>query len=117
MADIQIKGLDKLEKELKDNVTMDDVKRVVKMNGTRLTQQMIKTTTTAYVKGYSTGDTAGSINMELRDDGFTVAVGATMDYDPYVEYGTRFMAPEPIVEPSLIQVEPRFKRDMERLKK
>lgn len=117
MSDIKIKGLDKLQKELKDNVTMDDVKMVVKMNGTRLTQTMKAMTTTAYTKGYTIGDTAGSINMELRDDGFTVAVGASMDYDLYVEYGTRFMQAEPIIEPTMARVEPKFRRDMERLKK
>ena len=33
MAGIRVEGLDKLAKKLKDNVNLDDVKRVVRKNG------------------------------------------------------------------------------------
>lgn len=119
---IMVRGLDEIQAKLKDHATLDDVRRVVKQNGTRLTQTMKAETTTAYKGGYSgiiqsTGDTASSINMEIRDSGMTAVVGPTMDYDPYVEYGTRFMPPEPIAKPALDKVKPRFLSDLERLMK
>lgn len=114
---VKIQGLEALIGELKENVTLNDVKRVVRMNGARLTRQMKAQTTKAYVKGYSTGDTASSIGLEIKNGGMTAEVSATMDYDPYVEYGTRFMAPEPIVQPSLDVVGPQFISDLERLSK
>lgn len=112
---VKFNGLDDFERVLKDNVTMDDVKRIIKVNGDRLNRYMKEQTTHAYVKGYSTGDTAGSINTEVRDGGLTVAVGATMNYDPYVEYGTRYMSAEPILDPSLERVRPQFLSDLEKI--
>lgn len=112
---IEIKGLDELHRALKPNVTMEDVKVIVATNGNRLTRYMKEQTTHAYVKGFSTGDTASSINKETRDDGLTVAVGSTMNYSPYVEYGTRYMQAEPILDPSLERVRPQFISDLDRV--
>ena len=117
MCPIKVTGLDDLVVTLKDNVTLDDVKRVVQKNGADLTAQMKRQTTLAYVKGYSTGDTAGSINMKTIKDGMGVEVEATTQYVPYVEYGTRFMSPEPIVQPSLDVIAPKFYSDLRRLTK
>ena len=115
MADIRIEGLKEFQKALKPNVTMDDVKRIVSTNGNRLTRYMKEQTKQAYVKGYSTGDTASSINAEPRDGGMTVAVGATMNYNPYTEYGTRYMSAEPILDPSLERVRPQFIGDLDKV--
>ena len=115
MADIKVNGLEDFAKSLKPNVTMDDVKRIVQTNGNRLTRYMKEQTTHAYVKGFSTGDTAGSINAEPRDGGLTVAVGATMNYNPYTEYGTRYMSAEPILDPSLERVRPQFLGDLDKI--
>ena len=109
---IKVIGLKDFESVLKENVTMDDVKRIVKVNGDRLNKYMKEQTTHAYVKGYSTGDTASSINTEVRDGGMTVAVGATMNYNPYTEYGTRYMSAEPILDPSLERVRPQYLSDL-----
>lgn len=115
MADIKVNGLEDFAKSLKPNVTMDDVKRIVQTNGNRLTRYMKEQTTHAYVKGFSTGDTASSINAEPRDGGLTVAVGATMNYNPYTEYGTRYMSAEPILDPSLERVRPQFLGDLDKI--
>lgn len=112
---VKLNGIEELVGALKPNVTMNDVKRIVQHNGNRLTQTMKRHTTSAYVKGYSTGDTASSINAEVRDGGMTVAVGATMNYNPYTEYGTRYMSAEPILDPSLEVVRPQFLRDLDKV--
>ena len=112
---VKFNGLDDFAGVLKDNVTMDDVKRIIKVNGDRLNRYMKEQTTHAYVKGYSTGDTAGSINTEVRDGGLTAGVGSTMLYNPYTEYGTRYMSAEPILDPSLERVRPQFLGDLEKI--
>lgn len=109
---VKLNGMKELQKSLKPNVTMDDVKRIVAVNGYRLNRAMKEQTTHAYVKGYTTGDTASSINTQTRDGGLTVAVGATMNYNPYTEYGTRYMSAEPILDPSLEKVRPQFLGDL-----
>lgn len=112
---IRLVGMDVLQAKLKGNANMDDVKRIVKHNGAVLTQTMKRQTTKSYVKGYSTGDTAGSINLEMTDAGLTARVSPTTNYSPYVEWGTRHMEAEPIVQPSLAIVGPKFLRDIERI--
>lgn len=112
---IKLNGLEDFVGVLKENVTMDDVKRIVKTNGDRLNRYMKEQTTHAYVKGYSTGDTAGSITTEVRDGGLTVGVGSTMLYNPYTEYGTRYMSAEPILDPSLDRVRPQYLGDLDKI--
>ena len=119
MCPIKVTGLDELETTLKDNVTLDDVRRIVKTNGERLVGAMVRQTTKSYVKGYTTGNTAGSINKApiIENGGLTAIVKAQTEYVEYVEKGTRFMSPEPIVQPSLDIVKPQFFGDLKRVSK
>ena len=113
MASIKITGLDKLEKALRENVTMDDVKKVVKHHGSQLHKRMQQNAD--FVKGYQTGTTKRSIGLEIADGGFTANVGPETEYSPYLEYGTRFMNEQPFVKPSLDEQEKQFKNDMQKL--
>lgn len=113
MPKIKIDGLDKLQKALKDNVTMDDVKRVVKHNGSELQRRMQDKAD--FKKGYQTGQTKRSIGLEILDGGFTAESGPETDYSPYVEYGTRFMDAQPFVRPAFEEQKAEFKRDMDKL--
>lgn len=117
MADIKIKGLKELQKALKDNVTLDNVKKAVLMNGDELNKRMKRKTKEVFVKGYSEGTLASNINTTITDSGFTAEVGTTAEYGEYVEKGTRFMEAEPYCAPSLAEQEQIFKRDMKRLVK
>lgn len=114
---LTVTGLTELENKLKPNVTLDDVRRIVKVRGAELNRTMKAQTTIAYVKGYSTGDTAGSITLKITDGGLTAEVSTGTKYSPYVEYGTRYMSPEPIAQPSLDKVAPSFYNDLSRVMK
>ena len=113
MARIKIDGLDKLEKKLKKNVTMDDVKRVVKQNGAELQKTMQGKAD--FKMGYQTGTTKRSIGLEIKDSGLTAESGPETEYAPYLEYGTRFMDAQPFVRPALEEQETQFKSDMQKL--
>lgn len=113
MARIKIDGLDKLEKKLKANVTLDDVKRVVRQNGSELQRRM--QSKADFKKGYQTGTTKRSIGLEIKDDGLTAESGAETEYAPYLEYGTRFMEAQPFVRPALEEQAQQFKSDMQKL--
>lgn len=115
MASLKVEGIEPLVGKLKKNATLDDVKRIVKKNGADLTRTMKAQTSIAYVKGYSTGDTAGSISLKITNGGLTAEVATGTSYSPYVEYGTRYMSPEPIAQPSLDKVAPNFFRDLSRI--
>ena len=113
MAEIKVTGLKELEKALKENVRMDDVKRVVRHNGSQLQKKM--QTNADFTKGYQTGQTKRSIGLEIVDSGFAAEVEPTTDHSPYLEYGTRFMEAQPFVGPAFNEQSEKFKRDMDRL--
>ena len=113
MAKIKWEGLDKLQKKLKDNVTMNDVKRVVRHNGAELQQKIQEKA--EFTKGYQTGQTKRSVNLEIKDGGFTAEAGPTTKYAYYLEHGTRFMDAQPFVRPALEEQASKFKRDMQKL--
>lgn len=115
MAKIKIEGLDKLEKQLKKNVTLNDVKRVVRKNGAELQEAIQRNAD--FKMGYQTGDTKRSVGLEITDGGMTAESGPTTDYSPYLELGTRFMDAQPFVKPALDEQEPKFKSDMRKLVK
>lgn len=113
MAGIKVKGLDKLQDALKENVTLDDVKKVVRHHGSKL--QDLMQDKADFKKGYQTGQTKRSIGLEIQNGGFDAEVGPTTDYSPYLEYGTRFMQAQPFVKPAFDEQKEKFKRDLDRL--
>ena len=115
MSGITVKGLDKLQKKLKANCTMNDVRRVVKQNGGELQTKMQDKA--EFVKGYQTGTTKRSIELSLENGGMTAKVEPTTEYAPYLEYGTRFMEAQPFVKPALEEQKVIFKQDMKKLMK
>lgn len=113
MAKIKVTGLDKLEKALKDNVSMEDVKRVVRHNGSQLQEKMQNKAD--FKMGYQTGTTKRSIGLEITHGGFTADVGPETEYAPYLEYGTRFMDAQPFVKPAYDEQKKKFEQDMKKL--
>ena len=113
MPKITFDGLDELEKKLKANVAMNDVKRVVKQNGAELQKKMQEKAD--FKMGYQTGTTKRSIGLEIQDSGLTAEVAPETEYSPYLEYGTRFMEAQPFVSPALEEQSVQFKKDMQNL--
>lgn len=120
MAKIKIEGLDKLQKKLAKDITMEDVKREVKKNGAGLQKKIVeKAEFRGHYKGNKfvkpTGTTKKSVTLDITDGGFTAEAGPTIEYAPYLEYGTRFMDAQPFVQPALEEQLPKFKSDMKKL--
>lgn len=110
---LKVEGLDKLEKALKQNATLDDVKKVVRHHGSELQERMQEKAD--FTKGYATGTTKRSIGLEMKDGGFTAEVAPETEYSPYLEYGTRFMEAQPFVAPALNEQAAKFKADLGKL--
>lgn len=113
MPSIKIQGIDRLQKKLKKNVTLNDVKRVVRTNGSQLQTGMQEKAD--FKKGYQTGTTKRSIELEIHDNGMTAIVGPGTEYSPYLEYGTRFMESQPFIRPAFNTQKEKFKRDLDKL--
>lgn len=113
MPKLEVTGLYEIEKALKENVTMNDVKRVVRTNGSQLQRKMQRAAD--FKKGYQTGTTKRSIKLELENGGYTAAVEPMTEYSPYLEYGTRFMEAQPFVKPAYEEQRKKFLDDMQKL--
>src|SRR5690625_7535975 len=92
IAIIKVTGADKLIAQLKRNANIDDVKNVVRLNGSEMEKKMKRNA--SFTKGYQTGETKRSIGLEIKDKGLTAEVKPTTHYAPYLEKGTRFMRSE-----------------------
>lgn len=108
---IQIDGLDKFQRKLRKNTTLEDVKKVVRVNGTEMNR------TASRLAPVDTGFLRRSIVFEIADGGFTAMSTAGAEYAPYLEYGTRFMSAQPFMRPAYNQQKAKFKSDLERLMK
>lgn len=111
MADIKIVGLEKLQKKLKKNVRLDDVKRVVRHNGAEMQEKAMRNAPV------DTGTLKRSIGLKITDGGMSAEVGPTADYAPYPELGTRFMEAQPYLRPAFEEQSKEFRSDMQKLAK
>lgn len=112
---VRIIGDKELYARLDDLTKMDAIKKIVQRNGSELQRGMMRQTGVSFKKGYVTGQTKRSIQLNITNSGFTAEVEPTTEYSPYVEYGTRFMEAEPFVRPSFNAQSVRFKSDLDKL--
>lgn len=77
---ITIKGDRELTAKLKKNATLNDVKRVVRHNGSELQRKMQENAD--FTRGYATGQTKRSIDLEITGGGLTAESGPTTEYAP-----------------------------------
>lgn len=113
----KLNGMGKLQKGLLERVSKDKIISVVKMHTTTMQKTAMSKASSTYTKGYSTGDTKKSIGISTENGGLTGVTGMGMEYNPYTEKGTRFMAAEPLLEPVFNEEKTKFKSDLEKLLK
>lgn len=104
-------GAAEFKKALKKNATLDDLKNVVRMNGSELTRE-------AEVNApVDTATLERSITQTIKDNGLTSITEPHTEYDGYVEFGTRFMKAQPYIGPAFKKQVKKYKSDMQRLVK
>ena len=127
MPEIKFEGLYELQKKLKENATMNDVKKVVRHHGSQLQRAAQRN---ADFKGHyvwekgkgkvfkkPTGKLKESITLDFEDGGLTAKVEPTAEYAAYVELGTRFMEAQPYLKPAWEEQSKKFKKDIDKLVK
>ncbi len=113
-ATLQVKGIDELVGKLKRNAKLDDVKEVVKLNGSEMHTNAQRKAPVAKKGG---GNLQRNVRVYIEDNDFTARVKSEADYAAYQEYGTRFQPGTPHIRPAYYEQKERFKRDMKRLMK
>lgn len=119
----KLNGMGKLQKGLLERVSKDKIVSVVKRNTTQMQQTAMSKASSTYTKRdkhgkpYSTGDTKKSIGISFENSGMSGTTGMGMEYNPYTEKGTRFMAAEPLLKPTFNSQKTKFKSDLEKLLK
>lgn len=111
-ASLSVKGTADLIGKLKRNANLDDVKDVVKLNGSEM---HINTQRKAPVAKKGGGNLKRNVKIYIEDNGFTAKVKSEADYAPYQEYGTRFQPGTPHIRPAYHEQKRRFINDMKRL--
>lgn len=110
---IFFEGLDELDAKLKKNITLADVKRVVRHNGQQMQTKVQRNAD--FKKGYATGTTKRSVTLTIKNGELAAEVEPTTEYAPYVEWGTRYMEAQPFVRPGFVEQKEKFKKDMRKL--
>ena len=108
---MKINGISALQKKLRDNATLDDVKHVVKSNGTQLNRKAKR------LAPVDTGYLKSQIKTTTELNGLQSTTIPDTPYAEYVEYGTRFMAKQPFLKPAFDIQKKVFLNDLERLMK
>jgi len=121
---IKINGIDALQKKLKQNATMSDVKKIVQTNTAELTQKMQRDSQrvlTGHFEGKKfvkpTGATKRSIVATFTRDGLSGHTGPQTEYAPYLIHGTRYMVKRDFFTPAYNEQKEIFKRDLKELTK
>lgn len=113
MAGFRLEGMEELLKDIEKYAKPESIKKVVQKNGADLTRNMKRNA--VFTRGYATGETQRSIELEMKDGGLTAEVGPRTDYSIYLEYGTRFMAAQPFVRKSLEGIKDAYIDDLNEL--
>lgn len=125
MGKVKIVGVEKLQKKLRKNVDMDEVKHMVRKHGSQLEANAKRK---AEFKGHyewskekggevfvkPSGNLKNSIRTEIRNGGMTAEVEPTAEYAAYVELGTRHMEAQPYLKPAFEEQKEKFKKDMQK---
>lgn len=117
---VMITGVNTLSDELKKNIEMDAVKKIVKDNTLELERKMKRN---ANFKGHykngkrvePTGTTRRSIDKKISFNGLTGIVAPHTEYAFYLEYGTRYMEKQQFVKPAYDSQKRIFLDDMKKL--
>ena len=137
MSDIKIEGIERFQAKIKKNVSLSDVKKVVRHYGKRM-EKYAKMNTKEFKGHYEwrkgegyvfvepTGNLKRGIISESKrdglgkyivDGGMTAEVYSTAEYAGYVEVGTRYMDAQPYLKPAFKDEAENMKRDLKRLEK
>lgn len=106
---LEFRGIADLSKGLKERATLNDVKNVVKLNGSEMHRSAQRNSPV------DTGNLKRGIMLSMEDDGFVAKVASTASYAPFQEWGTRFQPGTPHIRPSYFEQRNKFINDMKRL--
>lgn len=118
---IEVKGVEGLQEELKNQLKLKATKAAVKHHGSQLhTQAQRHASFKGHYRGKRfippTGATKRSIKLSIEDGGLAAKLTVGTHYSGYLEEGTRYMSAQPFVKPAVNIVKPQFISDLMRIR-
>lgn len=108
---IEWEGIAEVKAKLKKNAKLEDVKNIIKLNGSEMQQ-------TAQRKApVKTGFLKRHIFLDIEKNGLQARVTSQAPYAPPQEFGTRKMAGTPHVGPAFREQVSKYKRDINEVMK
>lgn len=104
-------GLKELQKALKENLDMEQVKKVVSDNVEEMTENATK------LAPVDTGFLKREIGTEMKNGGLIGITRSKAKYSGYLEFGTRFTDKKSFIKPAFEKQKVKFKSDLMRLAK
>lgn len=92
----------------------DDVDEILKQNAKEFNADTVKEARKVMVKGYWTGNLARMIEDTKRGN-MSYVITSNAHYSGFLEYGTRYMAPETFMRQVHTKYSAQIKADLERL--
>lgn len=101
-----LEGVADLSKELEKLENMQWVKEAIKVNTAAMQNEA------QWQVPVDTGNLKRSLSIEITDGGYTGRLYTNAEYALHVEYGTRFMGPQPYIRPALKHAKAQLKYDL-----
>ena len=109
---MKLTGMNKLMTKLQNAESMNQqAAKVVKRHTANMTRKAQRKAPV------DTGELRRSITASFYNGGLEGVVRASMQYAPYVEYGTRYMTAQPFIRPAYHETVEEFKKDLDELVK
>lgn len=106
---VSIRGTNQLRSKLRELQDLRDVQAAVRTHGAETQQKAIRNA------ARDTGALKRRITLEVASNGLEAKVYPGMHYGLYLEYGTRFMSPQPFIRPAWREQLVAFQNDIDRI--
>ncbi|MHC3758887.1 HK97-gp10 family putative phage morphogenesis protein [Staphylococcus succinus] len=99
--------------DMQDDID-DDIDFIIKKRSQQFSAQTVTSAKSVMVKGYWTGNLARMIEA-TKTGKLKYTITSNAHYSGFLEYGTRFMAPETFMKPVYEKFAPQIAKDISRL--
>ncbi|MEJ7218749.1 HK97-gp10 family putative phage morphogenesis protein [Staphylococcus gallinarum] len=113
---MDVRGIEALINKLSDmeHDIDDDIDFIIKKRSEQFSADTVTSAKSVMVKGYWTGNLARMVEA-VKTGKLEYTIKSNAHYSGFLEYGTRYMAPETFMKPVYEKIAPQIAKDISRL--